>query len=110
MLDQLDRCWGDQKNDIQRLLYVGFISIVKYVEWLEYVILDPKKNKKVRVCVNFRDLNKASPKENFSLPHIDMLVNSTTSHSLLSFIDGFLGYNYILMAQEDMDKTTFITE
>nr|CAN83640.1 hypothetical protein VITISV_001524 [Vitis vinifera] len=65
---------------------------------------------KVRVCVDFRDLNKASPKDDFPLPHIDLLVDGTAGHSMLSFMDGFSGYNQILMAPEDMEKTTFITE
>ena len=48
MLRRLHPQWSLKvKNDIQRLLYVGFISIVEYVEWLAYVVLDPKKNKKV---------------------------------------------------------------
>ncbi|RVW66485.1 Retrovirus-related Pol polyprotein from transposon 17.6 [Vitis vinifera] len=56
------------------------------------------------------DLNKASPKDDFPLPHIDMLVDSTAGHSMLSFMDGFSGYSQILMAPEDMEKTSFITE
>ena len=64
----------------------------------------------MRVCVAFRDLNKASPNDDFPLPHIDMLVDSTTGHSMLSFMDGFSRYNQILMALEDMEKTSFITE
>ena len=74
------------------------------------VVPIPKKDGKARVCVDFRDLNKASLKDDFSLPHIDLLVNSTAGHSMLSFMDGFLEYNQILMAPEDMEKTTFITE
>ena len=70
----------------------------------------PKKDGKVRVCVDFRDLNKASPKDDFPLPYIDMLVNSTARHPMLSFMDGFSGYNQILMAQKGMEKTSFITE
>ena len=70
----------------------------------------PKKDGKVRVCVDFRDLNKASPKDDFPLPYIDMLVNSTAGHLMLSFMDGFSGYNQILMAQKGMEKTSFITE
>ncbi|XP_058216758.1 uncharacterized protein LOC131327628, partial [Rhododendron vialii] len=61
-------------------------------------------------CVDFRDLNKASPKDDFPLPHIDVLVDNTAGHALLSFMDGFSGYNQILMAPEDREKTTFITE
>ena len=61
--------------------------------WL-ILSLFPKKDGKVRVCVDFRDLNKASPKDDFPLPHIDMLVDSTAGHHpKLSFMDGFSGYN-----------------
>ena len=79
-------------------------------QWLANVIPIPKKDSKVRVCVDFRDLNKVSPKDDFLLPHIDLLVNSTVSHSMLSFMDGFSGYNHIFIALDDMEKTTFITE
>ncbi|WKA04944.1 hypothetical protein VitviT2T_022937 [Vitis vinifera] len=105
------------KEEIQKQLSVGFISVVEYPEWLANVVPVPKKDGKVRVCVDFRDLNidfrdlnKASPKDDFPLPHIDLLVDGTAGHSTLSFMDGFSGYNQILMAPEDMEKTTFITE
>ena len=84
--------------------------MVEYPEWLANVDLFPKKNVKVRVSVDFRDMNKASPKDDFTLPHIDMLVDSITGHSLLSFMDGFPRYNQIMMALEDMQKTSFIIE
>nr|CAN70398.1 hypothetical protein VITISV_039104 [Vitis vinifera] len=80
------------------------------LQWLANVVPIPKKDGKVRVCVDFRDLNKASLKDDFPLPCIDMLVDSTAGHSMLSFMDGFSGYNKILMALEDMEKTSFITE
>ena len=72
--------------------------------------LFPKKDGKVRVCGDFRDLNKASPKDDFPIPHIDMLVDSTTRHLMLSFMDGFSWYNQISMAPKDIEKTSFITE
>ena len=84
--------------------------MVEYLEWLANVVPVPKKDDMVRVCVDFRDLNKAIPKDDFPLPHIDMLVDRTTGHSMLSFMDGFSGYNHILMALKDMEKTSFITE
>jgi len=68
----------------------------------------PKMDGKVRLCVDYRDLNQASPKDNFPLSHIDVLIDNTTSFALFSFMDGFLGYNQIKMAPEDMEKTTFI--
>ncbi|KAA3483746.1 reverse transcriptase [Gossypium australe] len=68
-----------------------------------------EKDGKVRMCVDYRDLNRASPKDNFHLPHIDTLVDNTAGYSLFSFMDGFSGYNQIKMHLEDMEKTTFIT-
>ncbi|RVW34783.1 Transposon Ty3-I Gag-Pol polyprotein [Vitis vinifera] len=98
------------KEEIQNQLSVGFISVVEYPKWLANVVPISKKDGKVRVCVDFRDLNKASTKDDFPLPHIDLLVDSTIGHSILSFMDEFSGYNQILMALKDMEKTTFITE
>ena len=69
----------------------------------------PKKDGKVKMCVDFRDLIKASLKDDFLLPHINILVDNTASHALLSFMDGFSGYNQSKMALEDMEKTSFIT-
>ncbi|WKA10567.1 hypothetical protein VitviT2T_028132 [Vitis vinifera] len=110
-LRRLHRRWSLQvKEEIQKQLSVSFLLVVEYPEWLANVVPIPKKDGKVRVCVDFRDLNKASPKDDFPLPHIDMLVDSTARHSMLSFMDGFSGYNHILMALEDMEKTSFITE
>ena len=77
------------KEEIRKQLSIGFISMVEYHEWLANVIHVPKKNEKIRVCVDFRNLNKTSPNDDFSLPYIDMLVDSTTGHEMLSFMDGF---------------------
>ncbi|XP_028085986.1 uncharacterized protein LOC114286963 [Camellia sinensis] len=66
-----------------------------------------KKDGRIRVCVDFRDLNKASPKDDFSLLHIDELVDFTIGHALFLFMDGFSGYNKISMAPKDIEKTTF---
>ena len=86
--------WSLQvKKKIQKQLSVGFISVVEYLEWLVNVVLVPKKDIKVRFCVDFKDLNKAIPKDDFPLPYIDMLVNNTAGHAMLSFMDGFSGYN-----------------
>ena len=58
--------------------------MVNYLEWLANIVSVPKKDGKVRMCVDFRDLNKASPKDDFPLPHIDILVGNTAGHALLS--------------------------
>ena len=66
-----------------------------------------KKNEKLRVCVDFRDLNVATPKDMHVMPIIDMLVDSTANNELLSLMDGFSSYNQILIVVEDIPKTTF---
>ena len=98
------------KEEIKKKPSVGFLSMVEYPEWLANVVPIPKKDGKVRVSIDFRDLNKASLKDDFPLPHINMLVDSTAGHSMLSFIDGFFAYNQVMMALDDMEKTSFITE
>ena len=64
-----------------------------------------EKNGKLRVCVDFRDLNVATPKEMYVMPIVDMLVDSIANSELLSFMDGFSRYNQILIAVDDIFKT-----
>ena len=78
-------------KEVEKLLEVGFIREVFYPEWLANVIMVKKNNDKWRMCVDFTDLNKACPKDSFPLPRIDQLVDSTTGHKLLSFMDAFSG-------------------
>lgn len=85
------------------------MAVSTYPEWLANIVPVPKKDGKVRMCIDFRNLNKASPKDDFPLPHIDVLVDHTASHEMLSIMDDFSGYNQIKMAEEDRDKTAFIT-
>ena len=89
---------------------VVFISMIEYLEWLANIVPVPKKDGKVRVYVDFRNLNKANSNDDFPLPHIDMLVDSIVGHAMLSFIDGYLEYNHIMMAPKDREKTSFITK
>ena len=84
--------------------------MVEDTQWLANIVLVPKKDGKVRMCVDYRDLNKACPKDDFSLLHIDTLVNSAASSAMYSFMDGFAGYNQIMMAVIDKLKTSFTTE
>ncbi|KAH7576582.1 hypothetical protein JRO89_XS01G0112900 [Xanthoceras sorbifolium] len=70
---------------------------VNYPDWLANLVVVKKKNGKWRVCIDFTDLNKACPKDFFPLPHIDMIVDATAGHELLSFMNAFSGYNQILM-------------
>ena len=98
------------KEEVTKQLKVGFIKPMHQAEWIANVVLVPKNDGKVRVCVDFRDFNKPCPKDEFSLPHIDVLVDNTARSALMSFMDSFSRYNQIKMAPKDMTKTTFTTK
>jgi hypothetical protein len=66
-----------------------------------------KKNGKMRVCIDFRDVNRATPMDGYPMPVADLLVNAAAGHKVNSFIDGNAGYNQIFMAVEDVAKTAF---
>ena len=68
-----------------------------------------KASGKWRLCMDFTDLNKACPKGSYPLPRVDVLVDSTAQHQLLSFMDAFSGYNQIQMHKDDQEKTLFMT-
>uniref|UniRef100_A0A2N9FM09 RNase H type-1 domain-containing protein n=1 Tax=Fagus sylvatica TaxID=28930 RepID=A0A2N9FM09_FAGSY len=97
------------KEEVEKQLKAGFLSTVTYSDWVANIVPVPKKDGKVRMCVDYRDLNRASPKDNFPLPHIDTLVDNTATNAVFSFMDGFSGYNQIKMAEEDKSKTAFVT-
>ncbi|WCJ43918.1 Transposon Tf2-6 polyprotein [Euphorbia peplus] len=98
------------KDEITKHIKSKFLEVVDYAEWVANVVPVGKKDGKVRVCVDYRDLNRACPKDNFPLPHIDVLVSSAASAVMYSLMDGFSGYNQILMKITDKVKTSFITE
>ncbi|GAU51875.1 hypothetical protein TSUD_416600 [Trifolium subterraneum] len=97
------------KEEVQKQIDAGFLITSEYPQWLANIVPVPKKDGKVRMCVDYRDLNRDSPKDDFPLPHNDVLVDSTAKSKVFSFMDGFSGYNQIKMAVEDREKTAFIT-
>ena len=72
-------------------------------------VLVKKANDKWRLYIDFTDVNKACPKDSFPLPRIDLIVDATAGHELLSFMDAFSGYNQISMDPDDQEKTSFVT-
>jgi hypothetical protein len=88
---------------------VGFIKEIQYPRWLANIIPVEKKNEQVRVCVDFRDLNRACAKDDFPLLDTELVVDSTTWYGALSFMDGSSGYNQIKMDPLDASDTAFRT-
>nr|ABB47141.1 retrotransposon protein, putative, unclassified [Oryza sativa Japonica Group] len=95
------------KAEVKRLYDAGFIHPYRYAEWVSNIVPVIKKNGKVRVCIDFRDLNKATRKDEYPMPVADQLVNAASGHEILSFMDGNAGYNQIFMAEEDIHMTAF---
>ena len=61
------------------------------------------------LCVDFKDLNKACPKDPFPLPRIDQIIDATAGHDSLCFLDAYSGYHQIKMVESDQAATAFIT-
>ena len=95
--------------EVDNLLKVGFIREIKYPKWLANVVVVPKKGGKWRVCIDYTDLNDACLKDNFPLPRIDHIIDASTGHDMLFFLDAFFGYHQIPMHPPDAKKTSFIT-
>ena len=79
----------------------NFISEVYYPDWLANVVIVKKASGEWRMCVDFTNLNKACPKDSYPFLRVNVLVDSTAQHQLLSFVDAFSGYNQIRMHKDD---------
>ncbi|KAK2422650.1 hypothetical protein QL285_033170 [Trifolium repens] len=95
------------KEEIERLLKSKFIRAARYVEWLANIVPVIKKNGTLRVCIDFRDLNNATPKDEYVMPVAEMLIDSAAGFEFFSMLDGYSGYNQIFIAEEDVTKTAF---
>ena len=94
---------------MNKLLAANFIREVYYPEWLANIVMVKKANGKWRMCIDFTDLKSACLKDSFPLPRIDQLMDSIAGYKLFTFMDAFSRYNQIQMAEEDQEKTAFIT-
>lgn len=81
------------KEKVGRQLQECFLEVNEYPEWLANIVPIPTKDGKVRMCFDYRDLKKVSPKDDSPLLHIDGVMDKTTVHALFSFMDGFSSYN-----------------
>jgi hypothetical protein len=99
---------GRVKEEVDQLLQVGFIQPCRYTNWVSNIVPVEKKNTgKIQICADFRNLNQATPKDEYPMPTADFLVNSASGNKVISFLDGNAGYNHIFMAKEDVSKTVF---
>jgi hypothetical protein len=96
------------KAEVEKLLNDGFIYPVPLTEWVSNPIPVNKKQGTICVFMEFHDLNKECPKDNFQTPFIDQILDECVGSKVFSFMDEFSGYNQIQIKPEDQHKKTFI--
>jgi hypothetical protein len=100
----------DLKHDIDKLLTTRFIQPVEEATWLSPIVVVLKKNGKSKICVDFRQLNKATKKDPYPLPFFDEVLNNVVRYEAYSFLDGYSGYHQISIAPKNRYKITFVTD
>ena len=103
---------GDNESDqseVKKLIDSGFIREEQHPDWVANIVLVTKKNGKIQVCINFRDLNEACPKDEFPLPITDVMIDNKYRFERMPFMDRFCGYNQIKMYPNDEKYTSFRT-
>ena len=97
------------QSEFKKLIDAGFIREEQHPDWVANIVPVTKKNGKIRVCIDFRDLNKACPKDEFPLPITDVMIDNTCGFERMTFMDGFSGYNQFKMYLNDEKHTSFRT-
>ncbi|GJW39358.1 reverse transcriptase domain-containing protein [Tanacetum coccineum] len=97
------------QEEVEKLVDAGIMKEVHYHSWLSNPVMVKKHDGTWRMCVDFKDLNNACPKDCYPLPEIDWKVESLCGYSFKCFLDAYKGYHQIKMAKEDEEKTAFIT-
>ena len=82
---------------------------MRYSNWLANIVLVRKKNGEIRLYIDFHNLNIFSLKDNYPLPKMDHILQEVVGSQRLSMLDGFSGYNQILVHLDDQEKTSFTT-
>ena len=95
--------------EVHKLIACGFIREEQHPDWVANIFPVLKKNGKIRVCIDYRDLNAACPKDEFPLSNFDVMINNTCGFERMSFMDGFSGYNQIKIYPEDERHASFRT-
>ncbi|GJV05584.1 reverse transcriptase domain-containing protein [Tanacetum coccineum] len=96
-------------EEVSQLVTAGIMREVHYHDWLSNPVMVKKHDDNWRMWVDFKDLNKACPKDGYPFLEIDWKVKSLCGFPFKCFLDAYKGYHQIQMAEEDEEKTAFIT-
>jgi hypothetical protein len=97
-------------QELKKLLDAKIIFQVRHSAWVANLVPVRKKSGEIRLCVDFRNLNRASEKDNYPVPPMEQLLQTVSGSEIFSLLDGFSGYNQVLVSEEDRLKTTFRTK
>ncbi len=89
------------KQDINKVLAVGFVKPVEEATWLSSIVVVRKKNGKLKICVDFKKLNIATKKNPYLLPFTYEVINIVIGHEVCTFLDRFSKYHQISIAQKN---------
>eukprot|EP00253_Pinus_taeda_P033072 PITA_33072 len=97
------------EKEIKKLLAAKIIIPLRYSKWVANLVVVRKKSGEIRLYVDFHNLNKCSKKDNYPLLKMEHLLQKVSGAKVLSFLDGFSGFNQIAVHSNDQEKTAFTT-
>jgi hypothetical protein len=97
------------EKEVKKILDAKIIVPLRYSHWVANLVPVRKKSGEIKLCVDFRNLNKSSLKDNYLLPKMDHVLEKVVGENRMSMIDGFSGYNQIVVNEHDKGKSTFTT-
>ena len=97
------------EKEVKRMYEAGIIAPIRFSKWISNLVPTRKKTGEIRLCVDLRNLNKVSLKDHYPLPKMDHILQRVVGASRISLLDGFSGFNQILVHPDDQDKTAFTT-
>ncbi|GKA08508.1 reverse transcriptase domain-containing protein [Tanacetum coccineum] len=98
------------KDEVAEWIKAGIFRKVRYPTWVANPVLVKKTDNSWRMCIDFKDLNKACPKDLYPLSEIDWKIESLMGFKYKCFLDAYKGYHQIQMAKKDEEKTAFHTD
>ena len=96
-------------QELQKMLKARIIVPTRYSSWCSNLVVVRKKNGAIRLCVDFKNLNVACERDLYPLPKMETVLQKVTGSGMMSMLDGFSGYNQVMVKNEDQHKNTFTT-
>ena len=85
------------QSEVKKLIDSGFFREEQHPDWVANIVPVTKKNGKIQICIDFRELNEACPKDEFSLPITNVMIDNTRGFERMPVMNDFSGYNQIKM-------------